>query len=403
MKPMKFGVGQPVKRVEDIRLVTGRGAFASDYAPDGALQAIFLRSPHAHARFVIADTAAARAMPGVHAIYAASDFAELGELPCLAPVPNSDGSMSPWKPYPVIAEGEVFHVGDIVAMIVADTLAEARDASEAIAVDWEPLPAVAGSAKRMGPGGRLGRSRVLVGQVRHRDRRPVAEVTAFAENGSPPRFREQGPRMNDGSPAIDPESGDGPRFAELIRKVRAGDEDAATELVHTYEREVRREVRLRMRIRDSRLRRVFDSMDIVQSVLQSFFTRASSGQFDLDAPDQLRALLVTMARVKLAEQVRRQQRQRRDVRRVEGDMVDYQVDRGAGPIREVVGQDLLKVVRGRLSQEERQLADLRTDGRSWAEVAADLGGTPDGRRKQWARAIDRIVVELGLEGLDPST
>ena len=143
MKPMKFGVGQPVKRVEDVRLVTGRGDYASDYAPDGASQAIFLRSPHAHARFTIADTGTARAMPGVHGVYTASDFAELGALPCLAPVENSDGSTSPWKPYPVMAAGEVFHVGDIVAMIVAETMLEARDAAEAIAIEWEPMPAVA--------------------------------------------------------------------------------------------------------------------------------------------------------------------------------------------------------------------------------------------------------------------
>ena len=152
MKPMKFGVGQAVKRVEDVRLVTGLGAYASDFAPDGALQAIFLRSPHAHARFVIADTGIARAMPGVHGVYTADDFAELGPLPCLAPVENSDGSTSPWKPYPVVAEGEVFHVGDIVAMIVAETMLEARDAAEAIAIEWEPMLAVADFALAMAPG-----------------------------------------------------------------------------------------------------------------------------------------------------------------------------------------------------------------------------------------------------------
>ncbi len=152
MQPMKFGVGQPVKRVEDVRLVTGQGAYATDYSPEGALQALFLRSPHAHAGFAAADTSAARAMPGVHAVYTAGDFAQLGALPCLAPVPNSDGAMPSWKPYPVMADGEVFHVGDIVAMIVAETMHEARDAAEAIAIEWQPMPAVADVESAVAPG-----------------------------------------------------------------------------------------------------------------------------------------------------------------------------------------------------------------------------------------------------------
>ena len=138
---MKFGVGQPVKRVEDVRLVSGQGAFASDYAPEGALHATFLRSPHAHAKFAVTDSAGARALPGVHGVFVASDFSALGELPCLAKVPNSDGSMTPAKPYPVMANEEAHHVGDIVAMAVADTLWQARDALEALVVDWEALPA----------------------------------------------------------------------------------------------------------------------------------------------------------------------------------------------------------------------------------------------------------------------
>ncbi len=151
MQPMKFGVGQSVKRVEDVRLVTGQGAYATDYAPEGALGAFFLRSPHAHAKFVIADTAQARAMPGVLGVFTASDLKALGKLPCLAPVGNSDGSESPWKPYPVIAADEVFHVGDIVAMVVAETALQARDAAEAIAVEWDPMPAVADAEAAIAP------------------------------------------------------------------------------------------------------------------------------------------------------------------------------------------------------------------------------------------------------------
>ena len=143
MKPTKFGMGQGIKRVEDVRLITGAGRYASDASDQAALRAVFVRSPHGHARFKIGDLAAARAMPGVKGIFVASDFVELGGLPCLAPMPNSDGTQTPLKPFPVMSADEVQHVGDIVAMVVADTVAEARDTAESLTIDWEELPAVA--------------------------------------------------------------------------------------------------------------------------------------------------------------------------------------------------------------------------------------------------------------------
>ncbi len=142
MSVKKFGAGQSVKRVEDIRLVMGQGQYSSDASDGSALKAAFVRSPHAHARFTIGDLAEPAAMPGVRAIYTAKDFAGLGGLPCLAPVKNSDGSQTPMKPYPVLASGEAHHVGDIVAMVVAQTVAQARDAAEAVAVEWEALDPV---------------------------------------------------------------------------------------------------------------------------------------------------------------------------------------------------------------------------------------------------------------------
>ena len=142
MKPTKFGVGQSVKRVEDIRLITGQGNYASDAVDKAELKAVFLRSPYGHAKFRIDDVEAARAAPGVQAVYVASDFADLGDLPCLAPVANADGSNTPLKPYPIMAADEAHHVGDIVAMVVADTALQARDAAELISVTWEDLPAV---------------------------------------------------------------------------------------------------------------------------------------------------------------------------------------------------------------------------------------------------------------------
>src|SRR5271157_5868532 len=149
---MKFGVGQPVKRVEDVRLVSGQGAFASDYAPEGALHAAFLRSPHAHAKFAVTDVEAARALPGVRGIFVASDFAALGGIPCRALIPNADGSKTPAKPYPVMASEEAHHVGDIVAMAVADTQWQARDAVEALVVDWDALPPVVDVEAAIRPG-----------------------------------------------------------------------------------------------------------------------------------------------------------------------------------------------------------------------------------------------------------
>ena len=155
MKPTKFGVGQSVKRVEDIRFVSGRGAYASDAVDKAELKAVFLRSPYGHARFRIDDVAAARAAPGVRAVYVASDFVDLGDLPCLAPVANSDGSNTPMKPYPVMASGEAHHVGDIIAMVVADTTIKARDAAERISVTWEELPAVTDMEEALRPGAPL--------------------------------------------------------------------------------------------------------------------------------------------------------------------------------------------------------------------------------------------------------
>src|SRR4051794_34741772 len=92
MKPQKFGVGQPVRRLEDARFVTGGGRYTADIAPEGALAASFLRSSHAHALFTIADLAEVCAMPGVRLVLSAQDIAHLGPVPCLAPMPNADGN-----------------------------------------------------------------------------------------------------------------------------------------------------------------------------------------------------------------------------------------------------------------------------------------------------------------------
>jgi RNA polymerase sigma-70 factor (ECF subfamily) len=185
-------------------------------------------------------------------------------------------------------------------------------------------------------------------------------------------------------------------FACFLTRVRAGDEQAAAELVRQYEAEIRREVRLRLG--DSRFRRVFDSMDICQSVLGSFFVRVAAGQYEFEKPADLLRLLVTMARTKLAWQVRRARAQRRDYRRQEVCPADLEtVAADPSPSEQIEWQELLREFRLRLSKDERQLADLRAEGRAWDQIAATLGGTPEGRRKQLTRAIDRVARQLGLD------
>jgi RNA polymerase sigma-70 factor (ECF subfamily) len=190
---------------------------------------------------------------------------------------------------------------------------------------------------------------------------------------------------------------DSTAFTDLIRRVRAGDAEAAAELVRSYEPLVRREVRLGLE--DRRLSRLFDSLDVCQEVLASFFVRAAAGQYDLERPEQVVRLLVTMARNKLADAARREGRQRRDVRRHAGGAGDLEQVAAADetPSEIVAGRELLEEARRRLSDEERRLAELRQQGLGWAEIAAKVGGTAQARRVQLARATDRVLRELGLE------
>ena len=140
----RFGIGQPVRRVEDNRLLTGAGRYTGDIVLDGQVWGHVLRSPHAHAAIRSLDPSPARAIPGVLAVYTADDIrrAKLGSIKCLAPATQPDGSAQPLPPHPILADGTVRHVGDPVAFIVAETPELARDAADAIVVDYDPLPAV---------------------------------------------------------------------------------------------------------------------------------------------------------------------------------------------------------------------------------------------------------------------
>jgi RNA polymerase sigma-70 factor (ECF subfamily) len=194
-----------------------------------------------------------------------------------------------------------------------------------------------------------------------------------------------------------PGPGDEAPFVEFLRRVRAGDEWAAVELVRRYEPALRLEIRLRMR--DPKLRRLLEPADLCQSVLKSFFVRAASGQYDLDGPEKLKALLLTMARNKVAQQSRRQQAQRRDVRRVVSLDATLPPMKAAdpSPSRVAIGREVLEAFRGRLTPEELRLADLRAQGFAWDEIAREFGRTPQALRKQLSRAVDRAARELGLD------
>lgn len=189
-------------------------------------------------------------------------------------------------------------------------------------------------------------------------------------------------------------------FTELFALVKSGDADAAQELVRQYEPEIRRVVRVRLT--DSKLRRLVDSIDICQSVLAGFFVRTAAGQYDLETPEELLRLLVTMAKNRVVDMARYSQAARRDGRRNVG-MEDHNGDAlelkavGPGPESVIVNRELVDAVRSRLSGEELEIMQLRSDGRNWDEIAATLGEKSNAVRMRLSRALDRVSGELGLE------
>ena len=183
-------------------------------------------------------------------------------------------------------------------------------------------------------------------------------------------------------------------FAQLLGRIRGGDEQAAAQLVRQFEPVIRRE--LRFRLRASRERLQLDSMDICQSVLANFFVRVAAGQYDLKEPDDLVKLLLVMTRNKVTETARNQHRQRRDTRRTVMQTVELPSE-APTPSRVVAGRELLELVHRLLGEEERRLAALRGKGFSWEEIAASVGGSPGARRKQLSRAVDQIIEVLGLD------
>jgi len=139
---MKFGVGQPVRRSEDPKLVRGEGCYADDVSRPGQVYAVMVRSREPHGVIRSIDTSAAKEMPGVLAVYTSGDLTAYGPLKCNMPLKNRDGSPIHYTPRPALAGDKVRFVGDPFACVIAETVAQAKDAAEAVAVDIEPLPIV---------------------------------------------------------------------------------------------------------------------------------------------------------------------------------------------------------------------------------------------------------------------
>src|SRR5262245_11325830 len=151
---MKFSIGQPMRRHEDLRLITGRGCYTDDIMLPRMTHAFVLRSPVAHAHIKRIEVAAARPMPGVLLVATGEDVRSdgLGDVPCMVPLVNRDGTPRHDTPRPVLALGKVRHVGQPVALVVAETLTAARDAAEAIEVEYDPLPAITEAKDAISPG-----------------------------------------------------------------------------------------------------------------------------------------------------------------------------------------------------------------------------------------------------------
>ncbi len=148
----KFGIGQPVLRSEDPKLVRGEGSYTDDVNRPGQAYAVMVRSSVAHGAIRGIDTTAAKAMRGVLAVYTAADLAGYGGLKCNLPLKSRDGSPIRYTPRPALAGDKVRYVGDPVACVIAETVAQAKDTAEAVALDIEPLPAVISAREAAKPG-----------------------------------------------------------------------------------------------------------------------------------------------------------------------------------------------------------------------------------------------------------
>jgi carbon-monoxide dehydrogenase large subunit len=148
-------IGQPVLRKEDARFLTGTGQYTNDVSMPRQTCAYFLRSPHAHAAIRSIDVFKAKTLPGVVEIFTGADLTGVNGLPCGWLITGTDGKPMNEPPHPVLAQGKVRYVGDAVALVIAESIAEAKDAAEQIGVDYDVLPAVVNPVDALAPGAPL--------------------------------------------------------------------------------------------------------------------------------------------------------------------------------------------------------------------------------------------------------
>jgi RNA polymerase sigma factor (sigma-70 family) len=180
-------------------------------------------------------------------------------------------------------------------------------------------------------------------------------------------------------------------FDDLMRRLRAGDEDAARELVARHEDEVRRFVRQRMN--SPRMRRLMDSVDVAQSAFFLFFQNAQEGKIDLRDAEHLRTLLLSIAKHKLIDRARGLKTKKRDVRRDEAagdDPLVRQADNASSPGSIVANQDLLSLVRRELPADDYELVMASLGGESYVDLATRFGGTSEAIRKRVHRIIKKL-------------
>jgi RNA polymerase sigma factor (sigma-70 family) len=190
---------------------------------------------------------------------------------------------------------------------------------------------------------------------------------------------------------------DAPSFTELLRRARDGDEEAIQALVTQHAHVIRIAAR-RGLSHNPHLNAAFDASDICQTVLKSLFHRLAAGEFDLNSPEDLEALLAQMAANKFQNHLRRETAARRDVRRVTNELgALVQATDGPPPDRVVESRELLERVLTLLNLDERTMAQMRIENRSWPEIAAVMGGTPAARRVQLAKAVALARQHLRLD------
>jgi RNA polymerase sigma factor (sigma-70 family) len=180
----------------------------------------------------------------------------------------------------------------------------------------------------------------------------------------------------------------GDDFHDLIRRVRAGDEDAASRLVKQFEPFIRRVIRFRMKQQGDRLRPELDSADVCQSVFKSLFEGLKEGRFELVRSDDLLKLLRGIIRLKIATKARKMSVTLREV--LNGDVHDNRVDPRPGPEKSVDDDDLSEVILQQFTDDELEILNRRLDDQPWDAIAQAMGASSEALRKRLARACERV-------------